>query len=106
SRMGSPSEPAVPAYRASWVTLEAPQVLPKAQPRRTVETPSRRAPSLGSSDTREFCHPVRGTCKIKPRQGHRQHPDCQDRTEDSVCLDPTVEFMRLCQIIPPDRVSH
>jgi hypothetical protein len=69
-------------------------------------SPVRRAHSFRRSDTRVFCRPIGSSRRVETRQGHRQHSDRQDRTEDGICLEPPVEFARVPQIVPPDALSH
>jgi hypothetical protein len=68
--------------------------------------PVRQAHSFRRSDTQGDCRPIGASRRVETRQGHRQHSDRQDRTEDGICLEPPIEFARIPQIVPPDAVSH
>src|SRR4029453_12731673 len=41
---------------------------------------------------------------MEPCQCHRQYAACHHRTDYGICLEPSVEFTRIPQIVPP--VSH
>jgi hypothetical protein len=52
------------------------------------------------SDARQFCRRIEWSRRVT-RQSHRQHSDCQHRSEDGICLEPAVEFAWIPQIVSP-----
>jgi hypothetical protein len=65
-----------------------------------------RAHSFRRSATRQLYPPVRSSCRIETRHGHRQHSNRQDRTDEGICLEPPVEFARISLIVTQHAFSH
>src|SRR5262249_33011736 len=53
-------------------------------------------------DTRKFCRAIGSCRRVETRQRHRQHSNRQERAEDGICLEPSIESVRIPQI----EISH